>query len=254
MSHHSSIVMLLLLFSFALMHSSGASLRNQAERKIGARTWRLLFAALSIPSAVVLIGYFLSHRYDGILLWNVQGIFGMLPIVWIVTAISFIFLYPATYNLLEIPAILKPKVRLYTKGIIRVTRHPQAIGQILWCASHMIWIGSTFMVVTSAGLIGYHIFSIWHGDQRLKMYFKDAFDNLKRDTSILPFIAIWQGSQQFLFEEFLRPAQVGIVAAIGVFWWSHRFVTVASVNFLGNRLEALFNLATHTPKTNIFPC
>ena len=72
-SHHSSIVMLILLVLFAVIHSGGASLRRRAETRIGARAWRLLFAAASIPSAVVVISWFLAHRYDGIRLWNLQG-------------------------------------------------------------------------------------------------------------------------------------------------------------------------------------
>ncbi|MBO6763147.1 MAG: hypothetical protein JJ909_19495, partial [Roseivirga sp.] len=42
----------------------------------------------------------------------------------------------ATYNLLEIPSVLKPKVRIYGTGIMRITRHPQAFGQIIWCFAH----------------------------------------------------------------------------------------------------------------------
>ena len=144
-THHSSVVMLVLLILFAVIHSGGAALRSRAEDVIGARAWRLIFAAASIPSAVVVIGWFLAHRYDGVRLWNLQGVPGVIPIVWIGTAISFLFLYPATYNLLEIPAVLKPQVRLYATGIIRISRHPQAIGQILWCLTHALWIGSSFM-------------------------------------------------------------------------------------------------------------
>ena len=165
-THHSSIVMLLLLILFAVIHSGGAALRTRAEAVIGARAWRLIFAAASIPSAVVLIGWFLAHRYDGVRLWNLQGVPGVIPLVWIGTAVSFLFLYPATYNLLEIPAVLKPQVRLYATGIIRISRHPQAIGQILWCFTHALWIGSSFMLVTCVGLIGHHMFAVWHGDRR----------------------------------------------------------------------------------------
>jgi len=118
--------MLALLFAFAVIHSGGAALRVWGEKRIGARAWRLLFAALSIPSAVLVIGYFLAHRYDGVRLWNLQGSAGLIPLIWIGTAISFFFLYPATYNLLEIPALLKPEQRLYATGIIRISRHPQA--------------------------------------------------------------------------------------------------------------------------------
>ena len=91
-THHSSVVMLVLLILFAVIHSGGAALRSRAEAVIGARAWRLIFAAASIPSAVVVIGWFLAHRYDGVRLWNLQGVPGVIPLVWVGTAISFLFL------------------------------------------------------------------------------------------------------------------------------------------------------------------
>tara|TARA_A100001037_G_C15137049_1_gene631712 strand:+ start:1031 stop:1720 length:690 start_codon:yes stop_codon:yes gene_type:complete len=223
--HHSSLVMLGLIIIFAIIHSGGAAIRSRAEALIGARAWRLIFAGLSIPSAGVLIGYFLVHRYDGVQLWNLQGFPGMVPLIFVFTAISFLFLYPATYNLLEIPALLKPEVRLYTTGIIRISRHPQAIGQILWCLTHGLWIGSSFMMFTSIGLIGHHLFAVWHGDRRLKEKFGESFEELRRTTSVFPFLAVIDGRQKLHWDEFLRPSQLGICIAIGVLWWAHRFIS-----------------------------
>ncbi|NMO85355.1 hypothetical protein HI855_09825 [Cyanobacteria bacterium 150NLHA] len=239
--HHSTLVMLVLLFLFAVIHSGGAALRSHAETKIGARAWRLIFAATSIPSAVVVIGYFLAHRYDGLRLWNLQGVPGMVPMIWALTAISFLFLYPATYNLLEIPALLKPKVRLYATGIIRISRHPQAIGQILWCFSHALWIGSSFMLVTCLGLIGHHLFAVWHGDRRLRARFGDAFEELRQNTSVIPFRAVIDGRQQLLWQEALKPSQLGIAIAVGVFWHAHRFIPIGSAAFLSSKLEGLLS-------------
>ena len=51
---------------------------------------------------------------------------------------------------------------------MRITRHPQAFGQALWCAAHLLWIGSSFMLTTSAALMAHHLFSCWHGDYRLR--------------------------------------------------------------------------------------
>jgi len=240
-SHHSSIVMLILLVLFAVIHSGGAALRQRAEARIGARAWRLLFASASIPSAVVVIGWFFAHRYDGIRLWNLQGVPGMVPLVWIGTAVSFLFLYPATYNLLEIPAVLKPQVRLYATGIIRISRHPQAIGQILWCITHALWIGSSFMLVTCFGLVAHHLFAVWHGDRRLQERFGAAFDDLIANTSVLPFRAVIDGRQQLDWREFLRPAQLGILIAVGVFWWAHRFIPTAAAMVRNSALESLLS-------------
>lgn len=230
-SHHSSWVMLGLLLAFAVLHSGGASLRYLAVQRIGERAWRLLFAGLSIPAAVVVVGYFLAHRYDGVRLWNLQDQPWIVPVVWTGTAISFLFLYPATYNLLEIPALLRPQVRLYATGIIRVSRHPQAVGQVLWCATHLLWIGSSFMVVTSIGLIAHHLFAVWNGDRRLRNRFGEAFEELRASTSVIPFLAVLDGRQRLVLAEFLRPAQLGIAVAVGVFWWAHRFIGVGAVAF-----------------------
>ena len=238
---HSSLVMLLLLLLFAVIHSGGAALRSRAEALIGARAWRLIFATASIPSAVVVIGWFLAHRYDGVRLWNLQGLPGMVPLVWLGTAISFLFLYPATYNLLEIPAVLKPQVRLYAKGIIRISRHPQAVGQILWCMTHALWIGSSFMLVTCAGLIAHHLFAVWHGDRRLRARFGDAFEDLRSSTSVVPFLAVLDGRQTLIWQEFLRPAQLGIAVAVAVFWWAHRFISSAGALMLHSSLEKLLS-------------
>jgi len=237
--HQSSLVMLVVLVLFAVIHSGGAALRTRAEDVIGPRAWRLVFAAASIPTAVVVIGWFLAHRYDGSRLWNLQGVPGMVPLVWIGTAISFLFLYPATYNLLEIPAVLKPQVRLYATGIIRISRHPQAIGQILWCVTHALWIGSSFMVVTCIGLIGHHLFAVWHGDRRLRSRFGDAFEELEANTSVVPFLAVIDGRQQLAWREFLRPAQLGIVIAVGIFWWAHHFIGTAAAMVRNSALESL---------------
>jgi hypothetical protein len=34
-----------------------------------------------------------------------------------------------------------------------------------------------------------------------------------------------------VISEFLRPAQLGIAIAVGVFWWSHRFIGLAATAF-----------------------
>ena len=162
-----------------------------------------------------------------------------MPLIWALTAISFLFLYPATYNLLEIPAVLKPQVRMYATGIIRISRHPQAVGQILWCISHALWIGSSFMLVTCIGLIGHHLFAVWHGDRRLERRFGEAFNSLRDQTSVIPFLAVLDGRQSLSWREFARPAQLGILIAVAVFWWAHRYIPIGTTAFLHSRLEGL---------------
>ncbi len=217
-------VMLGLLLTFAIAHSGGAALREKAEKLIGARLYRILFALISLILAVILIVYFFNHRYDGLQLWQVQNVPGIQTLVWVLSAISFIFLYPATFNLLEVAAISKPEVHLYETGIIRITRHPQMVGQIIWCVAHTLWIGTTFTVLTSIGLILHHLFAVWHGDRRLHSRYGEAFEKVKQRTSVIPFVAIFDGRQSIKGKEFLRPAYFGVACFVVLFWWSHPFL------------------------------
>lgn len=218
---NSHVTMILLLISFALVHSGLAAARLWAETKIGARSYRVIFALASLSLALVLIIYFFNHRYDGLILWQVQGVPGIKATVWVISAISFIFLYPATFNLLEIAAVAKPQVHLYETGIIRITRHPQMVGQILWCIAHTLWIGSTFTLLTSCGLVAHHIFGVWHGDRRLQQRYGESFLAVKQRTSVIPFWAIWQGKQTLIWQEFLKPAYLGVAIFVAILWLGH---------------------------------
>jgi uncharacterized membrane protein len=222
-----------LLLGFAIAHSGLAALRPWAETKIGARLYRVIFALVSIPFATILIIYFFNHRYDGWQLWQVQGIPWVTPLVWILSLISFLFLYPATFNLLEIAAVFKPQVRIYETGIMRITRHPQMVGQLIWCVAHTLWIGTTFTLVTSIGLMLHHLFAVWHGDYRLSQRYGAEFAAVKARTSIVPFAAVLDGRQQLQLSEFLRPAYLGVIAFVMLFWWGHPWLiqTTARVLF-----------------------
>ncbi|UBF26570.1 hypothetical protein K9N68_00720 [Kovacikia minuta CCNUW1] len=224
----SHFVMLGLLASFAIAHSGLAALRHWGEKQIGARLYRVLFALISLPLATVLIIYFFNHRYDGLQLWQMQAVPGVKPAVWLLSAISFLFLYPATFNLLEIAAIQKPQVHLYEAGIIRITRHPQMVGQVIWCIAHTLWLGTSFMVLTSVGLVLHHLFGVWHGDRRLLARYGESFQAVKAPTSIFPFWAIIQKRQTLNLREFLRPAYLGVLGFVLLIWWAHPLLIGAS--------------------------
>jgi uncharacterized membrane protein len=226
----SHLIILGLLLAFAIAHSGLAALRPKGEKLIGARLYRVLFALVSLPLAVILIVYFFNHRYDGVQLWQLQDFPAVKPVVWILSAISFLFLYPATFNLLEIAAVQKPQVHLYETGIIRITRHPQMVGQVIWCIAHTLWIGTSFTLVTSIGLILHHLFGVWHGDRRLQARFGESFETIKSRTSIFPFLAILQKRQTLDLLEFMRPSYLGIAIFIGVLWKIHPILIRATGN------------------------
>ncbi|KAI8471045.1 MAG: NnrU protein-domain-containing protein [Monoraphidium minutum] len=215
-----TIIALLAIFAFA--HSGLAGLRPKAEDVIGPRAYRVVFALVSLCLAVVPIVYFINHRYDGTQLWNIQGVPGVHSAVWLVNFVSFYFLYPSTFNILEVAAVDKPKLHMWETGIMRVTRHPQMVGQGLWCAAHCAWTGSSVVLAASAGLMAHHLFGCWHGDRRLRAKYGDAFDAVQSRTSVVPFAAILDGRQQLpadYYREFLRWPYVAVtVFTLGAYF------------------------------------
>ncbi|KAK1295999.1 hypothetical protein QJS10_CPB15g00665 [Acorus calamus] len=207
LSDSHEVTLLLLVLIFATVHSGLASLRASGEKLIGERAFRVLFAGSSLPLAVSTIVYFINHRYDGTQLWQVQSVPGIHQFVWISSFISFLFLYPSTFNLLEVAAVDKPELHMWETGIIRITRHPQMVGQVIWCVAHTIWIGNSVAIAASISLIGHHLFGVWNGDRRLSLRYGEAFDVLKSRTSVLPFAAILDGRQKLpkdYYKEFIR--------------------------------------------------
>lgn len=225
------IVMLSLILIFAIVHSGLAILRDKGEELIGERAFRVLFAGVSLPLAVSTIVYFINHRYDGVQLWQLNGIAGIHELVWFSSFISFFFLYPSTFNLLEVAAVDKPKMHLWETGIMRITRHPQLVGQVIWCLAHTLWIGNSVAVAASVGLIGHHLFGAWNGDRRLAIRYGEAFEIVKKRTSVIPFAAIVDGRQKLpedYYKEFIRLPYVSITALTLGAYFLHPVMQAAS--------------------------
>ena len=216
---------------FAVAHSGLASLRPAAEEVIGARAWRVIFALVSLPLALSCIVYFINHRYDGAQLWDVRDAAITHTFVWWSSLLSFFFLYPSTFNLLEIAAVEKPQLHLWETGVTRITRHPQMVGQLIWCFAHTLYIGTSFMCATSAMLCAHHLFAVWNGDRRLRDKFGDKAELVKERTSVVPFAAILSGKQELpsdYYKEFLRvPYLTVLVGTLGAYV-AHPFMQAGS--------------------------
>jgi zeta-carotene isomerase len=207
---------------FPIVHSGLASLRPFGEKIVGARTWRVIFAFPSLCLAYSWIVYFISHAHDGIQFYDISHISWVHGLAWIVNFASFLFLYPSVYNLKEVAAVEKPQIHLWETGIIRITRHPQYVGQAMWSAAHLAMVGTSFTALTMALLVGHHAFACWNGDRRLEAAHGGKFLKIKERTSIIPFQAIIEGRQQLpkdYYKELIRAPFVLIaVGSIGAYF------------------------------------
>jgi len=200
---------------FPTVHSGLASLRPYAEKIVGARTWRVIFAWPSLCLAYSWITYFIAHVHDGAQFWDLESVAVAHTLAWLLNFASFFFLYPTVFNLKEVAAVEKPQIHLWETGVIRITRHPQMVGQVMWSAGHLAMVGTSFSLLTMALLVGHHLFATWNGDRRLKDAHGDRFDAVAARTSVVPFAAIVEGRQVLppdVWKEFLR-APYALIAA-----------------------------------------
>lgn len=121
----------------------------------------------------------------------------------------------------------KPKLHLWETGITRITRHPQMVGQVLWCFAHTAYIGTSFTCATSAMLCLHHFFAVWNGDRRLRDKYGEKAELVKERTSVIPFAAIVTGKQELppdFINEFLRPPYLAIVLGSVAAYYAHPFM------------------------------
>ena len=105
------------------------------------------------------------------------------------------------------------------------------VGQLLWCFAHTAYIGTSFMVATSAMLCAHHLFACWNGDRRLKDEHGEAFDIVKSRTSVTPFAAIIRGDQILpsdYYKELLRAPYLIILVGSIIAYYAHPFMQAGS--------------------------
>ncbi len=222
-----AVTVFAMLSIFAVAHSGMAGLRPYAEQIVGPRAWRVAFAVVSLPLALSCISYFVNHAHEGDHLWDLTHVPGIHSALFMANFISFLFLYPSTFNLLEIAAITPPQLHLWETGIIRITRHPQAAGQVLWCLAHTLWLGTSTALAASSVLVAHHLFSVWHGDRRLEQRHGDAFIEIRKRTSVVPFQAIIEKRQTLpddYYKEFLRLPYAVVIGGTLVAYLAHPYM------------------------------
>jgi len=206
---NSHLVTIMFGIIFPIVHSGLASVRPFGEQVFGARAWRVIFAFPSLCLSYSWITYFISHAHDGYQFYDLRQYEIAHIIAWTTNFLSFFLLCPSVFNLKEVAAVDKPTYHLWETGMIRITRHPQFIGQVMWSAAHLAMTGTSFTATTMALLIGHHAFACWNGDRRYRDFFGEELWNtvVVEKTSIVPFQAVLEGRQilpKDYYKELLR--------------------------------------------------
>ena len=200
MSPFNSLILASIVWMLLHLGVSGTALRARIVDAIGAGTFRIVFSLASV--AVI---YWLASSYSKAgavrMLWTSPH--------WLIVACMLLML-PALLLLVGSVTVRNPtmvggKRALATndaaRGILRVTRHPMLWAFAIWAAAHLIMLGTlggmvffgAFLVVAMAGMPSL--------DAKIGKRNSQGWATFVQATSILPFAAIAQGRNRFVFAE-----------------------------------------------------
>lgn len=178
---------------------SGSRLRDVCVEKLGEKNFRAGFSVLSLLG----IGW-LAHAYRAapyVDTWGQLGWFKPFAAVLVLLAFVLVVLGVTTRN----PTVVGGEKALYdedpARGVLRITRHPFLWGVALWALAHVIVNGDVASLVLFGSLLLLALGgTISIDDKRLRLY-GEAWEKFLLSTSNLPFGAIREGRNRFVFAE-----------------------------------------------------
>jgi uncharacterized membrane protein len=185
---------------------SGTILKEQIIASIGPTAYRIVFSLFSLFGLMWMTTSFAAAVGDpeNRVFWKAP-----LELKLAAFAINFVatnllvigFLSPSPTNLTAIKRF--PSKPVY--GIIRVTRHPVLAGIGLLCLSHIALNGNIAAWIFFGSLLALCALGANNIDHKRTMLMGDAYEAVKRRTSIIPFVAIFTGRTPF------EPQEIGVM-------------------------------------------
>lgn len=204
---------------FVLLHLlvSGTRMRDVLTARIGQGPYAGLFSLASVAGLVWLGLAFAEARSEP---WNhaywtlsdgtrhVQLAIQLLAMLLIVPGLA----TPNPTSVRQEGALDRPNV---VQGMLRITRHPFLWGVAVWAAGHLLVNGDRASIVLFAAMLGLALFGTASIDAKRRRALGASWEAFVRQTSNLPFAAIFAGRQS------LRLSEIGWwKIAIGVGVWA----------------------------------
>lgn len=218
----SSLIIAASAWVFVHLAIAGTSLRGQIVARTGEAAFRVLFSVTSIAVIVWLVSSY--------------GRAGPLRVLWVTAhwliVLCMLLMLPAL--VLFVGSITVPNPTMVAgqralraenpaRGILRVTRHPMLWSFAIWAAVHMVMQGTlaagiffgAFLIVALGGMPSL--------DAKIAKRDPQRWATFAQCTSIMPFAAIAQGRDRFVFPEIgvwpIFVASVLWFALVGAHQW-----------------------------------
>lgn len=203
-----------LLFGGTHILLSSVPLRARLIPALGLRGFKAVYSLAALATFIPLVVTAWNNRHEGALLydppsWTVHVTETVMLLSVLLLALSVATPSPAT-TVMEMTG----RARSQPRGVLRVTRHPNNTGFILFGLAHMISNPTVGDWTFWGGFVIFGVASALHQDRRSLATGPAGFDGFVRQTSFLPFAAILAGRQRLVLRELSRAAML-----VGVVFW-----------------------------------
>ena len=193
---------------------SGTRLRDRLVRVVGDKPFLGLFALASIIG-LIWLGRAYSHA-PHVSLWGQLPALKPVAMPLLLIAFLFIVIGIATPSPTKVGMESRLTREVQVRGMTRITRHPFLWGTALWALVHFIINGDAASSILFGSLLVLAVGGTSSIDAKRRRAFGDRWEQFARQTSNVPFAAIFAGRNQ------LAPAlrEIGVVRpliAIAVF-------------------------------------
>lgn len=213
--------LLIASLGFLLLHFvSATNIRAAMVKKYGLGAWMGIFSLFSLGLfSWMTYEYLLADRFED--LW-------VLPSYWLWINAVLMFVAFAFIVLGNIP----DKDAKLGKGIFAITRHPSNWGVSIFALSHMITNGSIEAQLYWGALCGAGIIGSYFLDKRKIREGSERWQISAKNSSWLPFWAIYKGRASLAYEDFKLVPVIGAVS----FWF---LAMIVHVGFFGTYILPL---------------
>lgn len=193
---------------------SSVPLRTRLIRGLGLAGFKALYSVVALATFVPLVVTAWNNRHEGALIYD--------PPAWTVHVtetmmlLALLLLTGAAASPSPVSTVMEMsgRARMEPRGILRVTRHPNNTGFVVFGLAHMVSNPTVGDWVFWGGLVIFGVVSAIHQDRRSLAAGPAGFADFYRATSILPFGAVLAGRQRLALGELSR-----VAALVGVGLW-----------------------------------
>lgn len=205
---------------------SSLEVRQKLVARLGERTFQRLYSVLVAIGLGGTIWAYMQAPYNE--LWPPFRWTRYVPLVVMPIALLFLVAGFTTKTPTQVGQHESLKGSPQVVGILRITRHPQLWGYVLFAVSHLPPNGDQAALLFFGAFAALAIFGMMHIERRREATHGAAWQSFAAQTSLIPFFAIIEGRNELVLREIGWWRLLLTLVLYGVLLASHEFLFGAS--------------------------